>query len=202
MTALDESPKPIERSELDSATIEAYLAKIRAGDHAALDELLSRVEPSIRRMAHGKLPGIARPMADTEDLVMLTLRCAYSNLSRFEMRHEGSLIAYLRCILVNQIRDQIRRALREPRRESLSEDLREDVPAPDDAVIAMEAEKTYRDLLAELRKSQRGAITLRVEHGMSYEEIAKEMGLKSANSARMRVARGLERMSQLLEAQR
>jgi RNA polymerase sigma-70 factor (ECF subfamily) len=202
MTVVDPSREPGTRSELDAATIEAYLAKVRAGDTVALEDLLTRLEPQVRRMAHGKLPSIARPLADTEDLVMLTLRCAYTNLSRFEMRHEGSLIAYLRCILVNQIRDQIRRAMREPQRVVLSEDLRDDVPAPDDAVITKEAEKTYRDLLAALRKSQRNAITLRVERSMSYEEIAQEMGLKSANSARMRVARGLERMSVLLEAQR
>ncbi len=202
MSAVDRSREPGTRSELDAATIEAYLVKVRAGDKVALEALLTRLEPHVRRMAHGKLPSRARPLADTEDLVMLTLRCAYSNLSRFEMRHEGSLIAYMRCILVNQIRDQIRRALREPQRVALSEDLRDGVSAPDGAVMAREAEKTYRDLLAGLRKSQREAITLRVERSMSYEEIAKEMGLKSADSARMRVARGLERMSALLEAQR
>lgn len=202
MNRVDEPSDTPGRGGLDSATIEAYLGKVRAGDQAALEELLARVEPYVRRMAHGKLPGIARPMADTEDLVMLTLRCAYSNLSHFEMRHEGSLIAYLRCILVNQIRDQIRRAQREPRREPLSDELRDDVPSPDDAVIAREAEATYRELLAALRKSQRDAITLRVERGMSYEEIAEEMGLRSADSARMRVARGLEHMSRLLDERR
>ena len=198
MATVDEPPGGGGPRELDFATIEAYLAKVRAGDEVALGELLRRLKPYVQRMAHGRLPPYARPDADTEDLVMLTLQCAYSNLARFEMRHEGSLIAYLRCILVNQIRDQIRRSLRRPRSEPLSEDLEDHGPSPEAAYMAVEEERTYRRLLARLRKSQREAIRLRVEHGMTDAEIATQLKLRSANSARMRIARGLERMSALL----
>src|SRR5262245_33544052 len=50
------------------ATVE-LLALVREGDRAALDRLLERCIPALRRWARGRLPQSARSMNDTGDLV-------------------------------------------------------------------------------------------------------------------------------------
>jgi RNA polymerase sigma-70 factor (ECF subfamily) len=45
----------------------------KAGDQAALDRLFDRHLKPLRRWARGRLPGWARDLADTDDLVQETL---------------------------------------------------------------------------------------------------------------------------------
>ena len=54
------------------------------GDRAALDELLVRCLPSLRRWAHGRLPSAARGALDTEDLVQ---QAAFQTLRRLHLFH-------------------------------------------------------------------------------------------------------------------
>ena len=52
----------------DEPTIELVL-KARGGDRRAVEALLQRCLPNLRRWAHGKLPAYARESLDTGDLV-------------------------------------------------------------------------------------------------------------------------------------
>jgi DNA-directed RNA polymerase specialized sigma24 family protein len=49
------------------------LSRVRQGDREALDRLLHRYVPALRRWATGRLPRWARDMAETEDLVQDTV---------------------------------------------------------------------------------------------------------------------------------
>jgi RNA polymerase sigma-70 factor (ECF subfamily) len=49
------------------------LVRARSGDHAALDRLFLRHLRPLQRWASGRLPGWARGLADTDDLVQDTL---------------------------------------------------------------------------------------------------------------------------------
>src|SRR2546426_3586818 len=79
----------------DEPTIE-LVVRARAGDRMAMEALLERCLPPLKRWAHGRLPAAARGHLDTGDLVqeaaMHVLRC----LDRFEPRHVGAMQAYLR----------------------------------------------------------------------------------------------------------
>src|SRR5258708_18415789 len=90
------------------------LDRIRGGDAQARDRLLERYLPLLRSWAHGRLPAAARGMADTEDLVQVSLYRALNQLERFEHRHEGAFFAYLRQSVLNAVRQEIRRAVRRP----------------------------------------------------------------------------------------
>jgi len=92
----------------------ALIRRIRDGDSVARDTLLKRYLPALRRWAHGRLPASARDLSDTDDLVQVTLMRALNNIDEFDARHTGSFLAYLRQILLNQVRDELRRQQRRP----------------------------------------------------------------------------------------
>src|SRR5688572_11599302 len=94
----------------DLETTAQLLAWVREGDPAACERLVTRYLPMLRRWAHGRLPGHARALADTDDLVQVTLIRALGRVREFESSREGAFLAYLRRILLNAIRGEIRRS--------------------------------------------------------------------------------------------
>ena len=62
------------------------LARARAGDNQALDNLFSRYLPRLERWAHGRLPPWARDARETQDLVQDTLTQVFLKLGSFEPR--------------------------------------------------------------------------------------------------------------------
>ena len=64
--------------------------------------------------------------------------------------------------------------------------------------ISKETRERYEAALAHLSETDREAVQLRIE-GHSYEEVAREVNLPSANAARMRVNRALKRLSELMK---
>src|SRR5258706_16124739 len=102
------------------ATIE-LLELAKHGDQAALDRLLERCIPALRRWARGRLPQSARGMMDTVDLVQDTVLSAMRRLDAFEARHQGALQAYLRQAVMNRIRDIMRQRQRRPDQVALPE---------------------------------------------------------------------------------
>ena len=89
----------------DESTMELII-KARAGDRMAVEALLQRCLPDLKRWAHGKLPVAARGAIDTGDLVQDAARVALRRLHVFEPRHVGAMQAYLRQSVINRIRDE------------------------------------------------------------------------------------------------
>jgi len=102
------------RLAVDAASSLDLLARAQAGDQAAMDALMARYLPRLRRWASGRLPARARGMADTEDLVQDALLQTLKRIDGFEPRHEGALQAYLRQAVMNRLRDHLRSAARRP----------------------------------------------------------------------------------------
>lgn len=93
------SSSPEDRPEGDLDSTVSLLARFRAGDEIARDRLLARYLPILRRWAHGRLPSYARQLADTDDLVQVSLLRAFNHMGSFEPRREGAFLLYLRRIL-------------------------------------------------------------------------------------------------------
>lgn len=184
-------------SELTSTA--TLVRRYRDGDLAARDDLVERYLPVFRRWAHGRLPRYARGTAETDDLVQRTLLRALQNLDSFEVRHEGAFVAYLRRIFLNQVRDEIRRAGRSPRSVEVPPETRDRRPSPVEEVLGRQELERYEAALAELPSEHREAILLRMEFGMTFEEIARALGRPSANATRMMVSRALERLAESLD---
>jgi RNA polymerase sigma-70 factor (ECF subfamily) len=177
----------------------ALLRRVRDGDLAAREHLLGRYLPLLRRWAHGRLPAGARGSADTDDLVQVTFLRVLRHLDRFEPRHEGAFLAYLRQVLLNAMRDEIRRATRRGAPQELGEQLVDPGPSPIESALGRDVLERYDAALARLGEEQQEAVFMRVEMGCSYEEIAEALGKNSANTARMVVSRAIARLAEAME---
>jgi RNA polymerase sigma-70 factor (ECF subfamily) len=127
-----------------------------------------------------------------------TLLKAFNRLNQFEYRGEGKFLAYLRQILLNEIRLEVRIKSRRPGGEPLHDGHRDTGKTPGHTVEGWETIERYERALADLNEEQRIAVVLRIEYAFSYEEIAKELQRPSANAARMVVARALARLAKLM----
>ena len=193
------APEPRDREQhdpllSDEPTIELVI-RARAGDRLAVEALLQRCLPGLKRWAHGKLPAAARGSLDTGDLVQEAALHALRRLDVFEPRHVGAMQAYLRQSVINRIRDEVRRVTRHPAAESLSPDHPGDATSPLEAAIQAESYDRYRHGLEQLKSRDREMVVARVEAQWSLGEIAQRFGLRTVDAARMAVSRALKRLS-------
>jgi RNA polymerase sigma-70 factor (ECF subfamily) len=183
----------------DEPTIELVI-KAQGGDRAAVEALLERSLPGLKRWAHGKLPPAARGCLDTGDLVQEAAFHALQRLHAFEPRHVAAMQSYLRQSVLNRIRDEVRKiGRRPPEAELLAEEVESDRTSPLEAALRAEGYRRYRAALGRLRSRDREVIVTRIEAQWSIGEIAQHFGMPSGNAARMAVTRALRRLIQLLK---
>src|SRR5690349_12430422 len=198
MTISQDGPEPQGTADLTS-TIE-LLERYKHGDDEAVNLLVERSLPPLKRWARGRLPDWARSLAETQDLVQDAVIRAIPHLKRFEARHPGALQAYLRQAIANHIRDEIRKVHSRP---AMGEDLPENKvdpgPSPLERVIGRERLDRYDAALAKLRPIEREAIVARLELQQSYEEVALALGKPSADAARMQVARAVKNLIKAMD---
>jgi len=178
------------------------LIKAQSGDGEALNGLLARYLPRLKRWASGRLPSGMRTMLDTNDLVQDAVINALRNLDTLEIRNEGTLQAYLRRAVNNRIIDLYRRAGRRPARQEMPEDAASPAASPLEAAIGAEAVESYERALATLSAADQEAIVLRVELGLDFEEIASQLGKPSTDAARMAVSRAIARLADAMRHKR
>ena len=172
------------------------LTAVRAGDEQALNQLLARYVPELRRWASGRLPGWARDISDTHDLVQETVFRVFKKLDGFDYRGEGALRAYLRQALINRIRNEIRRARSRPAGEELDSAAVDPSRSPVEAAISEQERARYEAALARMKPDDRELIVARVELGLTYQEMVTMLGKPSPDAARMAVARALVRLTE------
>lgn len=184
--------------ESSLASTATLIHRIQDGESGARDLLVERCLPLLRRWAHGRLPSYARDLAETDDLVQITLMRALDRIDAFEPRRQGAFLAYLRQILCNSVRNEIRRTSRRPASDPFDEAAEHAVVSERVAGDPVAEFDAYEKGLASLDERRRQAVILRLEFGMTYPEIAEELELKSADAARMSVSRSLLQVAKAL----
>lgn len=187
------------RMSPDLESTSELLVRIRQGDTGARDALIKRYLPVLTRWARGRLPGYARDVMQTDDLVQETLTACLKRLNEFELRHEGAFLAYLRSAFLNRMRDEIRRVHRGPAREALAPEIEDHRRSVVEEAIGREALERYEKALSDLSPEQREAVMLRFEFGYTHLEVARATGKPSANAARMVVARALVHLIEAMD---
>ena len=182
----------------DEPTIELVL-RARAGDRQAVEALLQRSVPQLKRWAHGKLPAAARGTLDTGDLVQETVLHVLRRLDSFQPRHVGAMQAYLRQSVLNRIRDEVRRIARHPMPAELPADMPSEEPSPLEHAVKAEAVERYHQALDTLGHRDRQLVLARIELQWSHDEIARHFGVPSPDAARMAVTRALDRLLDFLK---
>lgn len=169
--------------------------RARGGDATAVAALYARYLPRLRRWARGRLPRRARDFIDTDDLVQDTVVKSLGRLEAFEPQGDAAFMAYLRQALCNRLRDEIRRVDRRPGSVEPPSNLVNPGPSPLEETIGLEAIDRYESVLAKLDIEERAAIVGRIELGLSYEQLAEDLGKPSSEAARKTVARALVRLA-------
>lgn len=170
-----------------------------AGEPAALEALLTRVRPRLVRWAHGLVPRSARSLATTEDLVQEALLAT--------LRHVGSLerpeafVPYLRQTVRHRALDLARRGARFQETDlpaSFDPPARDGSPA--DHLAAGELAERYESALAALPERDRLAVIFRMEWNLPYRDLAIELGMPSADAARMATTRAVAALAKAVAA--
>lgn len=172
--------------ETDAALVAAY----RRGSQAAARTLVDRHAQPLARFLYG----LGVEPGDLEDLVQETFFRAFRRLDTW--RGGGGFRSWLFAIGANLTRDRHRqqrgRVLVELRADSLTGPAD---PAAD--LVAGETELRLRQGLARLTRLQREVFLLRVQQGISYDEIAL-MLKTSAGAARVHYHQAVKRLKELV----
>jgi RNA polymerase sigma-70 factor (ECF subfamily) len=178
------------------------LVKAQSGDETALNQLLERYLPRLRRWASGRLPFGLRTMLDTGDLIQDAIVSALPHLRKLEIRSESAFLFYLQRAVKNRIIDLHKRSRRRPVREKIPVDAAAAGLSPQEEAIGAEALERYERALASLKSEERQALVLRVELGLDYQEIATELAKPSPDAARMAVTRAMVRLAEKMSGKR
>lgn len=168
------------------------------GDDRALNQLMARYGPRLKRWASGRLPRWARDLAETDDVVQDSLLRTFRKVETIDADRDGGLQAYLRQAVMNAIRDELRRARRRPESTALEEEHPSASPSPLELAIGREDMARYEQALAQLRPVDREAVVGRLELGLDYGELAMALNKPSADAARMAVQRALLTLAELI----
>ena len=174
------------------------IQRAQQGDSDALNRLLERYLPRLRRWARGRLPVYARDLGDTNDLVQDAVIGTFRNFANFEQRGEGALQAYLRQAVLNRIRDEVRRTGRRPRRTALDPEMPGRQLSPLEAAIGTQAIDRYEQALARLGETDRQAVIARLELGCSYAEVAALVDKPTPGAARVAITRAVAKLARYM----
>jgi RNA polymerase sigma-70 factor (ECF subfamily) len=179
----------------------SLLQRVSDGDDQARERLCRHFLPILTRWAHGRLPDYARDLSETQDLVQNALMSALDRVDDFDALREGAFLAYLRKILLNNIRMEIRRVTRRNRHGFQDSELEPSDPEASvlGEAIGLDVLERYESALMTLTDKAREAVMLRVEFGYSFPEIAMATDTPSANSARMLVSRSLVQLAEAMK---
>lgn len=180
----------------------ALLRRAQEGDASALDELLARYLPRMRRWARGRLQPGVRGALDTDDLVQDALLRTLRHWGDFEPKHEAAVEVYLRQAVMNRIRDACRSAARKPTMAALDESTPATAGSPLAAALHDEVLDRYEAALQSLDEVDRSALIARLELGYSFAEVAQMLGKRTADAARKQVHRATRLLVERMGAAR
>lgn len=186
--------------ELAGLSTLALLDRANGGDKRARDALYGRYLPRLQRWARGRLPRKARGLVDTDDLVQETLLRTLARAEPFNPEHSGAFLGYVRRAVDNRIVDEVRKVNRRPTAEETPDAVPDPSPSPLDELLHGERRELYEKAFQRLKLPDQTAIAARLEDGLSYEEIARELGKSSADAARMSVSRAVVRLAEEMKA--
>ena len=172
---------------------EELVERGRAGDDAALSELVERHHAAAYRVAFSML----QEDDAAQDVVQDAFIKAFRALAGF--RGEASFRTWILTIAGNEARSALRRRgrLRETALEDAGPVRSQQKPPDMEAVDAQEA-AWARKMMETLPEKQKLSVALRIEEGLSFKEIGEIIG-SSEGAARVNYFHGIRRLRELLQ---
>ena len=107
----------IERQAPGLQALETLLAAARNGNRVALGEVFRRYEKTLLRIARGVLPADLQPKAGASDLLQDTFFEAQRDFRQFHGTTREDLLAWLQCLLRNNLLNFVRAYRRREKRQ-------------------------------------------------------------------------------------
>jgi RNA polymerase sigma-70 factor (ECF subfamily) len=161
----------------------------QAGDRPAFSKLIDRYWERLYRW----LCRLTRDGTVAEDIAQETFLKAFAAVNSF--RAGSNFRAWLFRIAHNNFVNQ-RRSIRH-NRQPLVPEIAEEPRGPVGETLSKEAMQLIADAVAKLPSDFRGALTLRVEEGLSFRDIAEAMGI-TEETARWRVFKARQKLMSVL----
>ena len=171
---------------------EIYLRYITEYDDRDLEALLTAYRDGLYLF----LLSYVKNEEDAEELMMDTFAKLAVDKPDFEIRKNGSFKSWLYAIARNNALMYIRRHKMEA--VPLEEETISDADTPESALLKDEQNKTLYKALSSLKPDYRRALMLLYIEGLTYEEIAKAMGLRIRQVYNL-IERGKKSLKKTLE---
>jgi len=161
----------------------------QAGDRPAFAALIERYWDRLYRW----LCRLTRDSTTAEDITQETFLKAFAAVGRFQAG--SNFRAWLFRIAHNNFVNQ-RRAVRH-NRQPLVPEIAEELRGPVGETLSREALRLIAEAVAKLPSDFRGALTLRVDEGLSFRDVAAVLGI-TEETARWRVFKARQKLMTLL----
>ena len=195
----------------DGADLERLVREARAGDAAALEQLVEACLPHLRAAVRLRMGPALRARESASDVVQSICREVLSNLDRYEPRDGAGFRRWLHRLALNKIVDKQRywRAdRRDPGKEVPLDGVRSRAlleayaaaATPSRAAVELEDLRHIEEAFDRLPERQRDVILLTRVVGLSHREVADELGV-TEEASRALLRRALVRLAGLLDHQ-
>ena len=150
---------------------QALVVRAARGDQRAFQRIFDRYAGPVRRFLCDQL----RDAASADEATQETFVRAHRSLGR--IREGAKLQSWLFGIARNVARERIRARARESRNTPISDELglAGNAGTPEEELLRAEAGVVLSAALAKLSPERRAALTMRLDHGLSYPDIAEAM---------------------------
>ncbi len=190
-----------------------HLPAARAGSREAQGQAFEACRAYLLRIASQRLDADLRAKGGASDLVQETFLEAHRDFACFQGNTEAELLAWLRCLLVNNLANFVRSyratSKRQVGREVRLEggdssqngnaDLVAGTCSPSTEAMAHEQAEAVARALERLPEDYRRVITLRNQERRDFDDIGRLMG-RSPEAVRRLWSRAIERLQHELEA--
>jgi RNA polymerase sigma-70 factor (ECF subfamily) len=192
------------------ADVEKWITEARAGSREALGQLLEVCRRYLLLVANEEQDPSLQAKVSPSDLVQETLLEAGRDFPRFQGASEPELLAWLRCILRNNLANaqrhfeaQKRQVSREvPLAEAPLDQLRDRTldqgDSPSAQALARERDEQLERALQQLPDQYRQVLQWHSRDKLTFVQIAEKMG-RTADAVRKLWGRAIEELAGLLE---
>lgn len=211
---MDHAPNNASSGDADQGREFARLIhEARAGCIDSVGRLVECCRPYLMLVANRELDPAIRAKLGASDVVQETLLTVQKSIGQFEGTKENELLAWMRGILINDLRENRRKFRSSQKRQvdreiSLSADSRIEKPgyeieaedrSPRAEAVVNEEIDALRAAVRRLPEHYRQVVQMRNWQQLSFEEIAKELD-RSAEAVRKLWSRAVVRLQQELES--
>jgi RNA polymerase sigma-70 factor (ECF subfamily) len=189
-----------------------HLPAARAGSREALGQVLEACRAYLLRIANEGVPADVQAKGGASDLVQETFLEAHRDFARFQGNTEAELLAWLRCLLLNNV-SNFARGYRATGKRQVGREVPlaggdsstaggagfvANTSSPSMEAMAREKAEAVARALERLPEDYRRVITLRNQERREFDEIGRLME-RSADAARRLWSRAIERLQHELD---